>query len=62
MIQKKPLAGIAVSHILSSIFACGFYIGGCGTVQATETKKYIKPPFTVFSSQMSDELLGDDKY
>jgi len=34
-----------------------------GVSEAAEEKKtYIKPPFTAFSSQMSDALLGNDKY
>ncbi len=61
MMQRKPLAGVAVSHILSLIVTGSFCMGS-NTSQAADKKKYSKPPFTVFSSQMQDALLGSDKY
>ncbi|MFI3156204.1 MAG: alginate export family protein [Methylococcaceae bacterium] len=59
--RKKTLAGVAVNHVLNLIVVGGFCIGG-SHIQAAEKKNYSKPPFTVFSSQMPDALLGSDKY
>ncbi|MGZ5009777.1 MAG: alginate export family protein [Methylobacter sp.] len=60
--RKIPLTGATVSHTLSLIVAGSFCVGGSNDIQAAEKKKYSKPPFTVFSSQMQDALLGSDKY
>ena len=62
MKRRKPLAGVAVSHALNLIVASGFYMGSSDAIQAAEKKTYTKPPFAAFSSQMSDALLGSDKY
>lgn len=59
--QKKPLPAVTVSHTLSLIVV-GFCITGSDNIQAAEKKSYSKPPFTAFSSQMPDALLGSDKY
>ncbi|MDO9047166.1 MAG: alginate export family protein [Methylobacter sp.] len=60
--RRIPLAGVAVSHTLILMVAGGFCMGGCGTIQAAEKKKYSKPPIAPFSSQMQDALLGSDQY
>ena len=62
MMRRIPLAGVAVNHAVSLIVAGGFYMGGSENIQAAEKKSYTKPPFAAFSSQMSDALLGSDKY
>ena len=62
MKQRKRLAGAAVSHALNLIVSGGLYIGNSENIQAAEKKTYTKPPFSAFSSQMSDALLGSDKY
>lgn len=59
---KKPLAGVAINHALSLLVAGGFCVGGSNDLQAAEKKSYTKPPSTSFASQMSDALLGSDKY
>lgn len=59
--RRIPLAGVA-NHTLSLIVVSGFCMGGSDAVQAAEKKKYSKPPFTAFFSQMPDALLGSDKY
>ncbi len=59
---KKPLAGVAVNHVLSLLVAGGFCVGGSDDLQAAEKKSYTKPPSTSFASQMPDALLGSDKY
>ncbi|MDD5412679.1 MAG: hypothetical protein PHF31_14935, partial [Methylobacter sp.] len=62
MIRKIPLASVAVNHTLSLIVAGGFIMGSSGPAQAEEKKTYTRVPFTAFSSQMQDALLGSDKY
>jgi Alginate export len=62
MKQRKRLAGAAVSHALNLIVAGGFYMGSSDSIQAAEKKNYTRVPFTAFSSQMPDALLGSDKY
>jgi hypothetical protein len=60
--QRKHLALAAVSHALNLIAAGSLSISSSDNIQAAEKKKYSKPPFTAFSSQMPDALLGSDKY
>jgi hypothetical protein len=62
MMQKKRLARAAVSQALNLIVAGGFYMGSSDLIQAAEKKKYSRPPLGAYSSQMSDALLGSDKY
>jgi len=62
MMRRIPLAGVAVNHAVSLIVAGGFYMGGSENIQAAEKKSYARPPFAAFESQMSDALLGSDKY
>lgn len=52
----------AVRRSLGLIFAGGFCLAAGQASQAAEQKKYSKPPFSSFSSQMPDALLGSDKY
>jgi hypothetical protein len=47
------------NRTLSIIIATASF---ASVVVAEEKKTYSKPPFTAFSSQMSDALLGNDKY
>ncbi len=62
MMRRKSFTGVTVTHTLSLIVASGFCMGASNTIQAAEKKTYTKPPFAAFSSQMSDPLLGSDKY
>ncbi|MBS4051500.1 MAG: hypothetical protein KGZ69_09870, partial [Methylomonas sp.] len=62
MIQKTSFAGSAAKPALALLAAGGFCINGSMAVQAAEKKSYTKPPFAAFESQMSDALLGSDKY
>jgi len=62
MKQRKRLAGAAVSHAINLIVAGSFYMGSSDDIQAAEKKKYTRVPFTSYSSQMQDALLGSDKY
>ncbi|OAI29349.1 alginate export family protein [Methylomonas koyamae] len=56
----KPLP---VCNTWAAIAVGGIYLAGTATVaQAAEKKSYSRPPFAVFSSQMPDALLGNDKY
>lgn len=58
--QRKHKIGIGINHSFSLIVGI-CYLAGNG-LQAAEKKSYARPPFTSFSSQMSDALLGNDKY
>ncbi|MDD5578152.1 MAG: alginate export family protein [Methylobacter sp.] len=60
--ERQYLTGAIVSHTLYGIIAGGLCIGDIEPIQAAEKKTYTRPPFTVFSSQMPDALLGSDKY
>jgi len=62
MKQRKRLAGVAVSHAFNLIVAGGLSMGSSDNIQAAEKKTYTRVPFTAFSSQMEDALLGSDKY
>ena len=62
MKPRKRLAGAAISHALNLIAVSSFCLSGSDTIQAEEKKNYTRPPFTAFSSQMPDALLGSDKY
>ncbi len=54
--RRKHITGVVASHTLS------FIVGGGDALQAAEKKSYTKPPIAAFESQMSDTLLGSDKY
>ncbi|MDD1621104.1 MAG: alginate export family protein [Methylococcaceae bacterium] len=62
MIDKTPLASVAAKPILGLFVAGGLYIAGSEPIQAAEKKSYTRAPFAAFESQMSDALLGSDKY
>jgi len=62
MKQRKCLAGAVVSHAVILIIAGVLSLSSNENIQAAEKKTYTKPPFSVFSSQISDALLGSDKY
>lgn len=62
MKQKKLLARTVVSHAVTLTIAGGLSMSINENIQAAEKKTYTKPPFAAFSSQMSDPLLGSDKY
>jgi hypothetical protein len=49
----------SVNQIIVLVIATGFF---ASTGYAEEKKTYTKPPFTAFSSQMNDALLGSSKY
>lgn len=50
----------SINGSLGALLAFGFYAGG--EAFAEEKQSYTKPPFSVFSSQMSDALTGRGKY
>ncbi|NOT10496.1 MAG: alginate export family protein [Methylococcaceae bacterium] len=56
------MAGAVFSHALNLIAGGGLYMSSSDTINAAEKKTYTRPPFAAFSSQMSDALLGSDKY
>lgn len=60
MMFRKCRAGTGFSRLLSLIVA-GTLLAG-GNIQAVVKKAYSKPPFTAFSSQMTDGLSGGGKY
>ncbi|MDD2759275.1 MAG: alginate export family protein, partial [Methylomonas sp.] len=60
--HKTPLARAAAKPILTLLAAGGLSICGNTAVQAAAKKSYTMAPFTAFESQMSDALLGSDKY
>ena len=60
--RKKPLTGVAVNHTLSLIVASGFCISSSDNIQAAETNNYTRQPFSAYSSQTDDALLGSSKY
>ena len=62
MKRRKHLALAAVSHALNLIAGGGLYMSSSDNIQAAEKKTYTRVPFAAFSSQMSDALLGSDKY
>jgi len=62
MKQRKRLAEAITSHAVNLIVVGGLSLNSNGNIQAAVKKTYTKPPFSVFSSQMSDSLLGSDKY
>ncbi|QPK64678.1 alginate export family protein [Methylomonas sp. LL1] len=61
MMHKTALTSVA-NPIFGLLVASGFYIAGSEPIQAAEKKSYTKPAFAAFESQMSDALLGSDKY
>ncbi|CAA9890072.1 conserved hypothetical protein [Candidatus Methylobacter favarea] len=61
--ERKRLAGAIISYSLNLIAAGDLYMVNSNNAQAAEAKKnYAKPPFSSFSSQMRDALLGSGKY
>ena len=62
MKPRKHLTGAAFNRAFSLIVAGGFCISSIDDIQAAENKTYTRVPFTSFSSQMEDALLGSDKY
>ena len=62
MKPRKHLTGAAFNRAFSLIVAGGFCISSIDAVDAAEKKTYTRVPFTAFSSQMEDALLGSDKY
>src|SRR5512145_1179907 len=62
MKQRKRLARAAASHAANLIVAGVLSMSNSENIQAAEQKIYARPPFSVFSSQMTDALLGNDKY
>jgi hypothetical protein len=62
MKQRKRFARAAANHTANLIVAGMLSMGNSENIQAAEKKTYTKPPFAAFSSQMSDPLLGSDKY
>ncbi len=60
MVLKNKHPNISIfNQIISVMLAAGSF---SGVAMAEEKKTYTKPPMSVFSSQMSDALLGNDKY
>lgn len=62
MKQRKLFARTVVSHAITLTIAGGLSMSITENTQAAEKKTYTKPPFAAFESQMSDPLLGSDKY
>ena len=62
MKRRKHLAGAVVSHALNLITGGALYMNSSDYIQAAEKRTYTRVPFTAFSSQMQDALLGSDKY
>ncbi|MDD2659117.1 MAG: alginate export family protein [Methylococcales bacterium] len=62
MKPRKELTGTAISYAMNLIISGGLCIGAIDEIQAAEKKKYVRVPFTSYSSQMQDALLGSDKY
>jgi hypothetical protein len=60
--QIKLLSGITANHTLGLVVAGSFCMDANYAIQVAEKKTYTKPPFAAFASQMSDPLLGSDKY
>lgn len=59
--MKKPFAG-TTGRALNLMLIGGLSISSSASIQAAEKKTYTRMPFAAFSSQMSDALLGSDKY
>ncbi|MGZ8956066.1 MAG: alginate export family protein, partial [Methylovulum sp.] len=59
--RTKPFAGTA-TRALKLTAAGSLALAVTNNMQAAEKKSYTKPPFSSFSSQMPDALLGNDKY
>jgi hypothetical protein len=60
MITQNHPTTASFKQLISLIIAAGSFTS---IAEAAEEKKtYSKPPFAAFSSQMSDALLGNDKY
>lgn len=62
MKQTKYPRGTAINYAMNLIITSGLCIGASNNIQAADKKKYTRPPFSAFSSQMSDALLGSEKY
>jgi len=62
MKQRKLFARTVVSHAVTLTIAGGLSMSITENTQAAQKKTYTKPPFAAFESQMSDPLLGSDKY
>ena len=62
MKPRKHLTGTAINRAFSLIVAGGFCISSIDAIEAAEKKTYTRVPFSAFSSQMEDALLGSDKY
>jgi hypothetical protein len=62
MKQRKLFARTVVSYAVTLTIAGGLSMSITENTQAAEKKTYTKPPFAAFESQMSDPLLGSDKY
>lgn len=62
MMHKTPLVSAVAKPVLGLLVASDIYITGSEPIQAAEQKSYTRPPFAAFESQMSDALLGNDKY
>lgn len=60
--RKISRTGITVNRTLGLIVASGFCISGSDNIQAAETNNYARQPFTAYSSQTDDALLGSSKY
>lgn len=61
MPEKNQLNHIGNAY--KTIITCSLLMANNFTgIHAEEVKKYSRPPFSVFSSQMPDALLGSDKY
>ena len=59
---KTRFSTSARQQTLRAILAGSFSMAASDNIHAVENKSYTKPPFAAFSSQMSDALLGSDKY
>ena len=62
MEQKRLSWTSAVKPALNGIIIVGMGMVNLDSIQAAEKKSYTKPPFTAFSSQMTDGLSGGGKY
>lgn len=60
--RLKLLSCLTANHTLCLVVAGSFCMDANNAIQAAEKKTYTKPPFAAFASQMSDPLLGSDKY
>jgi hypothetical protein len=62
MEQKRFSWTCAIKPALNAIIIVGMGMVSLDSIQAAQKKSYIKPPFTAFSSQMTDGLSGGGKY